>query len=144
MEILQKEPLRLAISNDAFYCLYYDEEPIDDIFLDEAKKVAAMFPNGYIIAEDWQSIEDTGLIEATFLAIAAKPDWPTHYLNVFNGWKLLFRLLSKEVAKIQIWHETKPVEPPEELRVEYLNDKPWITTKQGSKFPLWNRIQKWA
>lgn len=56
------------LSNDAFFFLYKDEEPLDDINLAEALEIAEQFPTGYQIKEDWSYIDDD-LIEATFIPL---------------------------------------------------------------------------
>lgn len=57
----------IQISNDAFYYLYYGEEPLDENNLEEAEEVSAMFPYGFLIEEDWKTVEDSDLIEASFV-----------------------------------------------------------------------------
>lgn len=57
----------LQISNDAFYWLLYEEEPLDEDNIEEAKEVADMFPNGFQIEDNWSPLPDEGLIEATFV-----------------------------------------------------------------------------
>lgn len=59
------------LSNDAFFYLYAEEEPLDDDNLDEALEVAECFPNGFIIKEGWQYIDDD-MIEATFIPLVQK------------------------------------------------------------------------
>lgn len=59
------------LSNDAFFYLYAEEEPLDDDNLDEALEVAEYFPNGFIIKEGWQYI-DNDMIEATFVPLIQK------------------------------------------------------------------------
>lgn len=57
----------LQISNDAFYYLYYDEEPLDENNLIEAKNILAMFSNGFFIKDNWKALKNSDLIEATFI-----------------------------------------------------------------------------
>lgn len=57
----------LQISNDAFFYLAYGEDPIDDDNIEEANEIVVMFPNGFYIEEDWKYVEDSDLIEATFV-----------------------------------------------------------------------------
>lgn len=59
--------LTLQITNDAFFYLKEDEDPLDDDNLEEALEVLSMFPNGFEIREDWRPVEDSDLIEATFI-----------------------------------------------------------------------------
>lgn len=143
MEILQEKPLRLLISNDAFYCLYYDEEPIDPANIVEAKEVMAKFPSGFVIEDGWQPHEDTGLIEVTLSPLLTRPDWPEYYLDIMSGWQLIFRFTGNE-AIVQLWHETKEARPPENIKVEYFQGKPWITFR-GSHYPLsGSKIKNWV
>lgn len=57
----------MQISNDAFYYLYYGEEPLDDENMEEAQEITDMFPNGFVIEDNWENIDDTDLIECTFV-----------------------------------------------------------------------------
>lgn len=57
----------LQISNDAFYCLYYGEEPLDEDNLKEAKKVSEIFSNNFYVEDDWKTVNDSGFIECTIV-----------------------------------------------------------------------------
>ena len=57
----------MQISNDAFFFITEEEEPLDEENLEEAQEVLSMFPNGFYIEENWKSVEDSDLIEATFI-----------------------------------------------------------------------------
>lgn len=59
--------VHLQLSNDAFHYLLYGEECLDDLNLDEAQEIQNMFPHGFWIEDDWQPIEGTDMIEATFV-----------------------------------------------------------------------------
>lgn len=59
------------LSNDAFFYLYAEEDPLDDDNLEEALEVAECFPNGFIIKEGWRYIDDD-MIEATFIPLVQK------------------------------------------------------------------------
>lgn len=61
------------LSNDAFFFLYQDEEPLDDINLAEALEIAEQFPTGYQILEGWSYV-DTDLVEATFVPLIEEQD----------------------------------------------------------------------
>lgn len=61
------------LSNDAFFFLYKDEEPLDDINLAEALEIAEQFPEGYIIKDGWSYIDDD-MIEATFIPLAEEQE----------------------------------------------------------------------
>lgn len=57
----------LQISNDAFYFLYYGEEPLDENNLEEANDVSEMFSNNFYIEDDWKAVDDSDLIECAFI-----------------------------------------------------------------------------
>lgn len=57
----------LQISNDAFCFLYYGEEPLDEDNLEEANEVSEMFSDNFYIEDDWKAVDDSDLIECTFV-----------------------------------------------------------------------------
>lgn len=63
----QSKALELQISNDAFFYLLEEEEPLDEANIEEVQEILAMFPNGFIIENDWKPVEDSDLIEAVFV-----------------------------------------------------------------------------
>jgi hypothetical protein len=48
----------LQISNDSFWYLYQEEEMIDEDNMEEAQEVMSMFPNGFIIKDDFKVVDD--------------------------------------------------------------------------------------
>lgn len=127
--------MRLRLSNDAFWLLYCEEEPIDEANIAEAQAIAAQFPNGFTIADDWIELEDTGLIEATFLVDNVRPPEYTHSISI-GEWALLF-YVDGQSATYMWWHPTKEPESPETVPIEVIAGKQWITTKLKSKIPIW-------
>ena len=57
----------VQISNDAFFFITEEEEPLDEENLEEAQEVLSMFPNGFYVEENWKPVEDSDLIKATFI-----------------------------------------------------------------------------
>lgn len=57
----------LQVTNDAFFFLLEEEEPLDEENLDEAREILAMFPHGFHIEENWKAVENSDLIEVTFV-----------------------------------------------------------------------------
>lgn len=57
----------MQITNDAFFYLLEEEQPLDDINLEEAQEIIAMFPNGFYIEENWKTVENSDLIECSFI-----------------------------------------------------------------------------
>lgn len=65
LDYSQKQEMQ--ISNDAFFYLLEEEEPLDEENLEEAQEILAMFPNGFYIEENWKAVEDSDLIECVFI-----------------------------------------------------------------------------
>ena len=62
----RSQAIEMQISNDAFFYLLEEEEPLDEANLEEAQEILAMFPNGFVIDEGWKPVEDSDLIEVMF------------------------------------------------------------------------------
>ena len=67
----KSQAIELQITNDAFFYLLEEEEPLDEANLEEAQEILAMFPNGFVIEEGWKPVEDSDLIEAIFIPYVA-------------------------------------------------------------------------
>lgn len=65
LDYSQKQEMQ--ISNDAFFYLLEEEEPLDEENLEEAQEILAMFPRGFYIEDNWKAVEDSDLIECTFV-----------------------------------------------------------------------------
>ena len=65
LDYSQKQEMQ--ISNDAFFYLLEEEEPLDEENLEEAQEILAMFPHGFYIEENWKAVEDSDLIECVFV-----------------------------------------------------------------------------
>lgn len=82
----------MQISNDAFFFVTEEEEPLDEENLEEAQEILSMFPNGFYVKENWKSVEDSDLIEATFIPyVEDNDDWDeyqdlTKYLQIQIKW----------------------------------------------------------
>ena len=82
----------IQISNDAFFFITEEEEPLDEENLEEAQEILSMFPNGFYVEENWKPIEDSDLIEATFIPyVEDEDDWDeyqdlTKYLQMQIKW----------------------------------------------------------
>lgn len=82
----------MQISNDAFFFITEEEEPLDEENLEEAQKVLSMFPNGFYVEENWKPVEYSDLIEAIFIPyVEDEDDWDeyqdlTKYLQIQIKW----------------------------------------------------------
>ena len=65
LDYSQKQEMQ--ISNDAFFYLLEEEEPLDEENLEEAQEILAMFPHGFYIEENWKAVEGSDLIECIFV-----------------------------------------------------------------------------
>lgn len=65
LDYSQKQEMQ--ISNDAFFYLLEEEEPLDEENLEEAHEILAIFPHGFYIEENWKTVEDSDLIECVFV-----------------------------------------------------------------------------
>lgn len=65
LDYSQKQEMQ--ISNDAFFYLLEEEEPLDEENLEEAQEILAMFPHGFYIKEDWKTVDDSDLIDCIFI-----------------------------------------------------------------------------
>lgn len=68
----------LQISNDAFYFLYYGEEPLDEDNLEEANEVSEMFSNNFYIEDNWKTVNESDLIECTFVPYIEDYDYDAY------------------------------------------------------------------
>lgn len=88
----KSQALELQITNDAFFYLLEEEEPLDEANLEETQEILTMFPNGFVIEESWKPVEDSDLIEATFIPyIADSADYDeyhglTKYIQIQIKW----------------------------------------------------------
>lgn len=82
----------MQISNDAFFFIIEEEEPLDEENLEEAQEVLSMFPSGFYVEENWKFVENSDLIEATFIPyVEDNDDWDeyqdlTKYLQMQIKW----------------------------------------------------------
>lgn len=63
----------MQISNDAFFYLLQEEEPLDEANLEEALEILALFPHGFQIEETWKAVEESDLIECVFIPYEERP-----------------------------------------------------------------------
>lgn len=59
--------IEMQISNDAFFYLLAEEEPLDEENIEEAQEILSMFPNGFYIEENWKPVDNSDLIECVFI-----------------------------------------------------------------------------
>lgn len=136
----------LQLSNDAFFYLKEEDDPLDEDNLDEALEIIEMFPNGFHIDDDWKYVEDSDMVEATFIPYV-DDEWQfDEYIDLFNGWQLQIRYIdNKQRVEIRYYNPTKEPFGQQICDVELNDDgRPYIVTKGGSMFHLWKDVKKRA
>ena len=134
----------LQLSNDAFFYLKEEEEPLDEDNLDEANEIISMFPKGFHIDEGWKYVEDSDMVEATFIPYI-DDDWQfDEYIDLFNGWQLQVKWTDDRTqVEIRYYNPIKEPFGQQICDVSYNQDgKPMIWTKEGSMYPLWKDVKK--
>lgn len=133
----------VQISNDAFHMLMYDEEPIDPDNAEEAEEIKAMFPNSFIIDDNWDYLDDEpGMVECTI--IPYKPDDFKYdlYSNQINGWQLQVKIVEpKSTVQYRFYkeytHNCKMLEV-KQAKLTSVDGKLWLFTEKGSRFPIFS------
>ena len=148
----------LQISNDSFWYLYQEEEMIDEDNMEEAEEVMSMFPNGYIIKDDYAVVEDEpDLIECTFIPYVKDISINWDGENVPYNSKghrssvLLFKIISNKQCYIRIVDERDGTILREgECDVVFISGNPWCkiepkdqNRKQCTMLPLWGAHTKY-
>lgn len=135
----------LQLSNDAFFYLKEEDDPLDEDNLDEALEIIGMFPNGFHIDDDWKYVEDSDMVEATFIPYI-NDEWQfDEYIDLFNGWQLQIKWADNNKAQVEIRYYNPTKEPfGQQICDIELNDdgRPYIVTKGGSIFHLWKDVKK--
>lgn len=96
----------LQINNDAFYYIKDGEEPIDENSIEEADEIYEMFPNGFEIQGDWQAVDNTGMIEATFIPYVIDECEYDMYCELAEGYILRLKLCNDK-RHIKLWSFTE-------------------------------------
>lgn len=125
------------LSNDAFYLLLLDEEPLDENNIEEANELAAMFPLGFAFGE-YEFIED-GLVEAEFIPYKESAFRVDQWCKVTNDIALQVQYSeNKKSLKYRFYHYEKGtiMEGEAEVLINQFNKSYFLTTG-GSIFPLW-------
>ena len=106
----------MQITNDAFYYLYFGEEPLDEDNFEEAEEISGMFPNGFYIEDNWKAVEDSDLIEATFIPyVDDKVDYD-EYQDLTRNYQLQIKWVGPN--RVKMWAFNKQ-NGTRELRGEY-------------------------
>lgn len=127
----------MQISNDAFFFITEEEEPLDEENLEEAQEILSMFPNGFYVEENWKPVEDSDLIEAVFIPyVEDKDDWDeyqdlTKYLQMQIKWL--------DTNHIRVWQYncqkgTRELQGDFEVYTDRYGHKCFYTGEQNQEF----------
>lgn len=95
----------MQISNDAFYYLYYGEEPLDDENMEEAREITDMFSDGFVIEDDWENVDGTDLIECTFVPYVKDDVDFDEYYNIIESIQLQIKWLNTDLIRVWWFYE---------------------------------------
>lgn len=99
------QAITVRLSNDGFYYLLSGEEPLDEENIKEAQSIAAKFPYGFEIRENWRTIKDSDLIEATFVPYIPESFDYDEYSDLTNAIQQQIKWLDSN--HIRLWHLDK-------------------------------------
>lgn len=134
------------LTNDAFFWLYSNEEPIDEDNLEEAYEILEMFPEGFKIGK-WEYVEDD-CIEAEFIPyIQCKEDiiWNGEHRtkradnsDFYCGFK--FKIINPTTCFARWVNDNNgKIIFEGNCNIIQINGKPWAVTPSNSKIPLWGK-----
>lgn len=148
----------LQICNDTFWYLYQEEEMIDEDNMEEAQEVMSMFPNGFIIKDNFKVVDDEpDLIECTFVPYVQDIDivWDgEHVIHNSKGIRsdvFLFKIINHNRCYIR-WMDERDgrIFREGEYDVVYFGGNPWCqipqkdqNRKQCSLIPMWGKQAKY-
>ena len=137
-----KNAKTLQISNDSFWYLYQEEEMIDEDNMNEAEEILKMFPNGFIIKDNYCVVtDDTSLIECTFIPYVQDIDieWDGEFVfltsNKQRTFVVLFKINNKDSCYIR-WYDERDGRILKEgnFSVVYFNNNPWCEIPSNNKY----------
>ncbi|MDE5977985.1 MAG: hypothetical protein K2G70_05930 [Turicibacter sp.] len=106
LELNPSKARTFILSNDAFFYLLGEEDPIDEDNLEEAHEIIALFPNGFDIKDNWRYVSEDendyepGCIQATFIPYC-KPDYVfDSYLQLSKNYILRLKWIDKDHIKV--------------------------------------------
>lgn len=127
----------MQISNDAFFFITEEEEPLDEENLEEAQEVLSMFPNGFYVEENWKPVENSDLIEATFIPYVEDEDDWDEYQDISKYWQMQIKWL--DTNHIRVWwyncqKSTRELQGDFKVYINQYGHKCFHTGEQDNEF----------
>lgn len=126
----------IIVSNDTFYFLKFDEQPLDDNSYKEIDEICKAYNNNFTISDDYQFLEN-GKVSIEIIPYKEDSFEYDLYTDLFNDWQVQFKWIDDKTAKVRYFNPYK--EPKEEEIVEVVVNKFGLRefkTKGGSLYPL--------
>lgn len=145
-----KTEVRL-LSNDAFFWLKDEDDPIDEDNLEEAEEILALFPNGFVIQDKWTYV-DNDTIEATFIPYVEDKNsvqWDGEFRLILKDgkpdmWGFAFKIIDSNACYAR-WADdiTGKCIFEGECEVKWFFNNPFAVLPKGSQIPLWGKHTKY-
>lgn len=97
----------LQISNDAFFFITEEEEPLDEANLEEAQEILSMFPKGFYVEDNWKYVENSDLIEATFIPYVENTDDYDEYEDITKYVQIQIKWIDTSHVKTWLYNSQK-------------------------------------
>lgn len=145
-----KAEVRL-LSNDAFFWLKDEDDPIDEDNLEEAEEILALFPNGFVIQDKWTYV-DNDTIEATFIPYIEDKNsvqWDGEFrLTLKDGkpdmWGFAFKIIDSNTCYARWFNDVTGKYLFEgECEVKHIFNNPWAIVPKNNQIPLWGKQTKY-
>lgn len=97
----------LQISNDTFFFITEEEEPLDEANLEEAQEILDMFPKGFYVEDNWKYVENSDLIEATFIPYVESTDDYDEYEDITKYVQIQIKWIDANHVKTWLYNSQK-------------------------------------
>lgn len=96
----------LRMSNDTFYYLRDNEEPLDEANIEEAMEIIAMFPDGFELDKNAVFIENSDLVEVAVIPYGVESDGYDLYHELAKGYVQQLKF-TRGGTHVQVWADIK-------------------------------------
>ena len=141
LKLSEKDAEIKLLTNDAFFWLKDEEEPIDEANLEEAYELLELYPNGFKLLDNF-TYEDDDTIKCILVPYIEVPDedWDGE-VSLVNQAPIKFKRVGLTGIKY-LWlnENTHKVIAEGETELSFTAaNKPYFITKCGSQIHLWGK-----